>query len=80
MRMAKRTVFHSSPSKSGWKVTQGGNTVSDHKTQKASEAAATAAGRAVHKAGGLAQAVLHKAKGTIREERTYGADPRKTKG
>lgn len=78
--MAKRSVFHSSPSKDGWKVTQSGNTVSTHPTQKASEAAATAAGRAAEKAGGKGQAVLHKSDGTIREERTYGADPQKSKG
>ncbi|TIR34559.1 MAG: DUF2188 domain-containing protein [Mesorhizobium sp.] len=78
--MAKRTVFHSVPSKDGWKVTQSKETVSSHKTQKAAEAAAVAAGRAAEKAGGKGQAVLHKSDGTIREERTYGADPRKTKG
>lgn len=78
--MPKRQVFHSSPSKDGWKVTQSGKTVSTHETQKASEAAAVAAGHAVHNKGTNSQAVLHKADGTIREERTYGADPKKTPG
>lgn len=78
--MAKRSVFHSVPSKDGWKVTHNNVTVSNHTTQKAAEAAATAAGRAAEKAGGKGQAVLHKSDGTIREERTYGADPRKTPG
>jgi Uncharacterized protein conserved in bacteria (DUF2188) len=78
--MPRRNVFHSSPTRDGWKVTQSGKTISEHKTQKASEAAATAAGRAAERAGGLGQAVLHKSNGQIREERTYGADPRKTPG
>jgi hypothetical protein len=78
--MAKRSVFHSSPAKDGWKVTQSGKTISTHSTQKAAEEAAVRAGRAAESAGGLGQAVLHKSDGTIREERTYGADPRKSKG
>lgn len=78
--MAKRSVFHSSPTKDGWKVTQSNQTISKHFTQKAAEAAATAAGRAAMASGGKGQAVLHKSDGTIREERTYGSDPRRTKG
>ncbi|MDX8495873.1 DUF2188 domain-containing protein [Mesorhizobium sp. VK22B] len=78
--MAKRSVFHSSPTKDGWKVTEGGKTISTHDTQKASEAAAIKAGHASQNAGGLGQAVLHKSNGQIREERTYGADPKKSKG
>jgi hypothetical protein len=78
--MAKRSVFHSAPSKDGWKVTQSKETISTHKTQKAAESAAVAAGRAALASGGKGQAVLHKSDGTIREERTYGADPKKTPG
>jgi hypothetical protein len=78
--MAKRNVFHSVPTKAGWKVTQSGKTVSTHQTQKQSEAAAVAAGHKAQNSGGLGQAVLHKSDGKIREERTYGADPRKSKG
>ncbi|MER9883113.1 DUF2188 domain-containing protein [Mesorhizobium sp. M0118] len=78
--MPKRSVFHSVPSKDGWKVTQSKQTISTHETQKAAEAAAINAGRAAQGGGGLGQAVLHKSDGTIREERTYGADPVKSKG
>jgi hypothetical protein len=79
--MAKREVYHSSPSKDGgWKVTKGGQTISNHNTQKASETAAIKAGHRAKNQGGFAQAVLHKADGRIREERTYGADPRSRKG
>lgn len=75
-----RKVFHSVPNKAGWKVESNGRTVSNHRTQAASEAAAVALGHKAQNAGELGQAVLHKANGTIREERTYGADPRKTPG
>jgi Uncharacterized protein conserved in bacteria (DUF2188) len=80
--MAKQTrkVFHSSMTKNGWVVTEGGETVSRHSNQKANEAAAIAAGRKAHEDGGLGQAVLHKANGEIREERTYGKDPERTPG
>ena len=76
-----RKVFHSSPNgDKGWKVTSGGKTVSTHRTQHGSERAAVNAGRRAHDVGGLGQAVLHKSDGTIREERTYGKDPRRTPG
>ncbi|WP_442869745.1 DUF2188 domain-containing protein [Bradyrhizobium sp. CCBAU 65884] len=78
--MAKRQVFHSVPSKEGWAVKHKGELVSNHRTQKAAEGAAIRAGHKAEDQGGLGQAVLHKADGTIREERTYGADPRSTKG
>ena len=78
--MAKRTKIESAPMKEGWKVTEDGKMTSTHATQKESEAVAIARGNAIHDAGGLAQAKLKKSDGTIREERTYGSDPRKTKG
>lgn len=77
--MARR-VYHSSPTDNGWKVTISGRTISQHRTQGASEDKATAAGRKAEAQGHLGQAVLHKANGKIREERTYGADPRKRRG
>jgi hypothetical protein len=67
-----RTIFHSSPTESGWKVTSNGRTISSHRTQKGSERAATAAGRRAEAKGGLGQAVLHKSNRRIREERKYG--------
>ena len=75
-----RKVYHSVPSDSGWKVRCDGRTISQHRTQRASEKAATAAGRRVVAKGGLAQAVLHKSNNRIREERTYGQDPMRRKG
>jgi len=75
-----RKVYHSVPTDSGWKVKSDGRTVSEHRTQRASEKAAIAAGRRVRSKGGLAQAVLHKSNNRIREERTYGKDPRSRRG
>ncbi|WP_082654051.1 DUF2188 domain-containing protein [Bradyrhizobium pachyrhizi] len=78
--MAKRQVFHSVPKGNGWAVEQNGKVISNHRTQAASEAAAVKAGHRAQDQGGLGQAVMHKADGTIREERTYGDDPRNIKG
>jgi len=77
--MARR-VFHSVPTKTGWKVEIKGRTISTHRTQVAAEKAAIKAGHKAQNRGGLGQAVLHKANGRIREERTYGGDPRRSKG
>jgi len=78
--MTKRKVFHSVPNGNGWAVEQSGRVISNHRTQANAEAAAIKAGHRAQDAGGLGQAVLHKSDGRIREERTYGDDPRKIKG
>jgi hypothetical protein len=80
MAKQKRHVFHSSLTKKGWVVTEGGETVSRNSNQQANEAAAIGAGRRAYTEGGLGQAVLHKSNGEIREERTYGKDPERTPG
>jgi hypothetical protein len=77
MTRQKRHVFHSSLTRRGWVVREGGETVSRNSNQKANEAAAIAAGRRAYEDGGIGQAVLHKSDGSIREEHTYGED-RKT--
>lgn len=76
----ERQVFHSSRTKEGWVVTHNGATVSRHNSQEEAEEAAIAARHAAHESGKNAQAVLHKADGVIREERTYGDDPRRYPG
>lgn len=80
MARQMRHVFHSSLTKTGWAVREGGETISRNSNQKANEAAAIAAGRKAYEEGGLGQAVLHKSDGSIREERTYGKDPERTPG
>lgn len=75
-----RKVYHSVPSDGAWKVRSNGRTVSQHRTQRGSEKAAIRASRRVVAKGGLAQAVLHKSNNRIREERTYGKDPRRSRG
>jgi hypothetical protein len=80
MAKQKRHVFHSSLTKTGWAVREGGETISRNSNQKANEAAATAAGRKAYKDGCLGHAVLRKSNGQIREERTYGNDPERNPG
>ena len=75
-----RKVFHSVPSDGALKVRSNGRTRSQHRTQRGSEKAAIRASRRVVAKGGLAQAVLHKSNNRIREERTYGKDPRRRRG
>lgn len=82
VKQPEREVFHSTPNPNGpgWVVQQSGEVVSKHRRQETSERAAVKAGNAAEKDGGLGQAVLHRRDGTIREERTYGADPKQTPG
>ena len=77
-----REVFHSvpKPDGAGWVVESKGEVVSNHRFQRTAEKAAVKAGHAAEDNGGLGQAILHKSDGKIREERTYGADPKKTPG
>jgi len=76
----ERKVFNSSLTKDGWMVTTGGKQLSNHETQKEAEPVATAAVGKAYQDSRLGQAVLHKANGEIREERTYGKDPERTPG
>jgi hypothetical protein len=76
----KRHIFHSILTKAGWEVRESGEIVSRHPNRQECEEAAIAAARQVHDEGGLAQAVLHKSDGVIREERTYGKDSERTPG
>jgi Uncharacterized protein conserved in bacteria (DUF2188) len=80
MTTRKREVFHSSLTKMGWVVREGGETISQHRNQKEAEMAARLCGRKAYLDGGLGQAVFHKIDGTIREERTYGRDPERRPG
>ena len=80
MATQMRRVFHSTLTKTGWIVSEGGEIVSRNSNQGANEAAAIAAGQKANQDGSLGQVVLHKNDGTIREERTYGRDPERTPG
>jgi len=66
-----RKQYHVSPSGSNWKVTQGGITLSVHFTKQI----AVDAGVTVAKANQPSQLLIHRADGTIEDERTYGDDP-----
>lgn len=74
MVRAKRHVFHSSLTKSGWEVKRDGKTISRHRTQANAEAAVIEAARAVYDDGGLSQVVFHKSDGVISRGRTYVED------
>ena len=74
MTTRKCEVFHSSLTKIGWVVREGGETISQHRNQKEAEMAARVAGRKAFLNGGIAQAVFHKVDGSVRERRTYGRD------
>ena len=74
MTTKKIEVFHSSLTKMGWVVREGGETISLHRNQKEAEMAARLAGRKAYLNGSIAQAVFHKVDGSVRERRTYGRD------
>jgi hypothetical protein len=76
----QRKVYHSSNTKEGWKVTHEGKALSGHSSQEEAEAEAIRLGKKAQEDSGLGQAVLHKADGEIREERTYGKDPERSPG
>jgi len=75
MTTRKCEVFHSSLTRTGWVVREGGETISLHRNQKEAEMAARLASRKVYLSGGIAQAVFHKVDGSVREKRSYGRDP-----
>lgn len=64
----------------GWKVQSDGKTIKTAKTQVAAIDFAVKTARREHRGGGLAQVLIKNRKGRIRDERTYGADPRGSKG
>ena len=78
--MAKRQVFHSSNTKKGWVVTSEGKVLEGFNTQAEAEAEAMRLAKNAEEDGELGQAVLHKADGEIKEERTYGEDPQRYPG
>ena len=73
----KRTVVRVVPDGAGgWKVTQGGQTVSKHRKKSA----AIERGRSIAKGQKPSQIVIHKKDGKIQTEHTYQSDPRPPKG
>jgi hypothetical protein len=80
MAKRQRQVFHSVNRKGVWTVTLNNKAVATHDTQSQSEADARRRGRAAYEAGGLGQAVMHRADGEIRTEHTYGKDPERYPG
>ena len=78
--MSERQVFHSSHKGGQWHVLLHGEELSRHDTQHDAEANAIERAKKVHEDGGLSQVVCHNTIGGIREEFTYGKDPKRHKG
>lgn len=71
-----RKQFHVVPNGSLWKVSHAGRVLSNH----LSKSAAVDAGVAVAKQNQPSQLIIHRANGTIEDERTYGQDPYPPRG
>jgi hypothetical protein len=69
--MPRRHIFHSTLTRRGWEVREGGESLSQHRNQKECERAAIAAARRDCRQGVLAEAVLHKRDGSVRAQRTF---------
>ena len=80
MAKQSRNVFHSVSRKGEWVVTLNNRSVAAHATQAESEKDAKDRARQAYSGGGLGQAVLHRADGSIRTEHTYGKDPERHPG
>jgi hypothetical protein len=73
MHLPRRHVFHSTLTRKGWVVREGGEPISNHANQKECEQAAIAAARRDWEERGLlTRAILHRRDGSIRVARTYG--------
>lgn len=68
--MAKKSTNVTSNGKGGWKVTQGGKEVSNHRTQRT----AIDQGKSAAKREG-GELRIHGTNGKIRDTRSYGNDP-----
>jgi hypothetical protein len=79
---SERVVLHSIHSKEGWIVKEEGRDAprSFHDTQADCESEAVTRAKGIYEKGGLSQVIFHKESGEIREEHTYGEDPRRHPG
>ncbi len=87
--MSKRVIYRITPlGRALWQVTRGASTplrglsqvVSQHRWKLAAITSARSLAKAIHRAGGLSQVVIHGRNGRIQIEWTYGADPKRSKG
>ncbi|HYE05675.1 MAG TPA: DUF2188 domain-containing protein [Planctomycetota bacterium] len=76
--MAKRIVYHVSPSERGWEIQKEG--ASRASNIVASKSSAIARAKELATRGSLGQVKIHTQNGRVESERTYGDDPRRTKG
>ena len=73
--MAERKVYHVAPSqgREGWDIKEEGREKPESHHMRKREAVTFA--RKMAKAAPLAQVIIHKADGSVEEERSYGKDP-----
>lgn len=71
-----RKQYHVVPNGAYWAVKTGGAVVSSHHTKQA----AIDSGITVARANQPSQLIIHRADGTIEDERTYGNDPYPPRG
>ncbi len=78
--MPERKVYHVEPSRDreGWDIKEQGAMKPESHHQRKQEAVLVA--RKMAKSHPLGQVVIHKADGSVEEERTYGRDPDRSHG
>ena len=79
---AKRIRYVVSPVRRahGWQLTRKATAAETYRTQAEAIAAGVRACRELLQAGGLAELIIKAKDGRIRDSRTYGRDPRSTRG
>jgi hypothetical protein len=78
--MAQREIFHVTPFHNGWQVKGQGATRFDQEAVVDTKERAVQLAREAAAEFDRSQIIIHKADGTIEEERTYGDDPRSIPG
>jgi hypothetical protein len=64
----------------GWDVKQDGVPIGHHQTKAPAVDQGAATGNAIQRRGGKAEMTIKKEDGKIQDKRTYGDDPKQTKG
>jgi hypothetical protein len=76
--MSRRTVYHVTRDKGGWKVTLKGAHRASARTDTRVEAVQR--GKELARAAPPGQVIIHREDGVIQTEYTYGKDPERSKG
>jgi hypothetical protein len=71
MPTQRQHIFHSTLTRQGWEVREGGEPISRHRNQRECESAAIEAARQDCLQGLLTKAILHEQDGTVRAALTF---------